>query len=274
MIRVLVLLAVLAAPALAHDLRPGVLAFVESEPGELRVRFLPPIDSRGEAIDLALVLPDGCTRKDDRVHCTRGFGGELAVGGMRGHAMKIYVSLERDGKRRDWVLTSEAPRLDLGPSPPVTVHDKIRAGVHAFGDVHVALALAFVFAFGVTAQLGWALLAFTLARVLAAQLHLDGPFEACVALAVVLLARGKQPPHAIAAGALFGIASGLALPGAPWFQVGVALTAAVIVALAAAVAVGTRRLVGERRVVRVRAHRAACHALGALAVYWLLARVV
>ena len=87
--RALVALSLVAAEASAHDLRPGVLAFVEHEPGELGVRFVPPIDSRGEAIDLALVLPDGCSRKGDRVRCRDGFGGELAVGGMRGHAMKI-----------------------------------------------------------------------------------------------------------------------------------------------------------------------------------------
>src|SRR5688572_31846543 len=80
--RALLLLSMLVATAArAHDLRPGVLSFVEHEPGELGIRFVPPIDSRGEAIDLALVLPDGCTRNANRVRCANGFGGELAVGG-------------------------------------------------------------------------------------------------------------------------------------------------------------------------------------------------
>ena len=108
-------LVTLAAPARAHDLRPGILTFVEDGRYDLRMRFVPPIDSRGEAIDLALVLPDGCTRTGDRVHCKHGFTGTLAVGGMRGHAMKIFVSLERDGARQDWIVTSEAPRLVLPP---------------------------------------------------------------------------------------------------------------------------------------------------------------
>lgn len=111
------LLVVLAAPAAAHDLRPGILTFVEDSHRDLRMRFVPPVDSTGEAIDLALVLPDGCTRTGDRVHCKHGFTGTLAVGGMRGHAMKIFVSLERDGARRDWIVTSDAPRLALPPLP-------------------------------------------------------------------------------------------------------------------------------------------------------------
>ena len=115
LVLVAVALLALARPAAAHDLRPGILTFVEDSREELRMRFVPPVDSTGEAIDLALVLPDGCTRTGDRVHCTHGFTGTLAVGGMRGHAMKIFVSLERDGTRRDWIVTSDAPRLALPP---------------------------------------------------------------------------------------------------------------------------------------------------------------
>lgn len=273
MIRVLVILVALTGLARAHDLRPGVLAFVETAPNELRVRFVPPIDSRGEAIELALVLPDGCTRTGDRVRCKDGFGGELAVGGMRGHVMKIFVSLERAGARRDWVLTSEAPRIDLGPAPPATAHAWIREGIHSFGFVHVVLVLALVLAFGVTRSLGWALVAFTLARVLAAQLEVHGPFDALVALAALLLARTDRTPHPLATGVVFGVASGLALPGGAWFSVGVVFTELVIAAVACGLALGVGKLIGERRVVRVRAHRAARYALGALAAWLLLARL-
>jgi len=275
MIRVVVvaLVAVVALTgvARAHDLRPGVLAFVETGPGELRVRFVPPIDSRGEVIPL--VLPDGCTRSGDRVHCKDGFGGQLAVGGMRGHAMKIFVSLERDGARRDWVLTSEAPRIDLGPASPATAHAWIRNGVHSFGLVHVVLVLALIFAFGVSRSLGIALVAFTLARVLAAQLAIDGPFDALVALAALLLARADKPPRAVATGLVFGIASGLALPGGAWFQVGVAVTQLAIAGIGCVLVVVANRSIGERRVVGVRAHGAARYALGALAAWLLIARL-
>jgi hypothetical protein len=269
MIRALAILVLVATAAQAHDLRPGVLAFVENEPGELAVRFVPPIDTRGEAVELALVLPDGCTRKGDRVHCENGFGGELAVGGMRGHAMKIYVSLTRDGARRDWVLTSEQPRVNLGQAPPANAHAKIAAGVHAFGDVHVAFALALLVLFGVTRRLALALAALTATSALAGLLGFAAPL-AVVALSLVLVARAAlrdtaMPWWTIAA---FGVAHGIT--GGAWLQVGAAATRAAIVGLGVVLVLAASKLIGERRVVRVGAHRAGALALGALAVYWLL----
>lgn len=260
------LVLVLVAQASAHDLRPGVLSFVEHEPGELGIRFVPPIDSRGEAIDLALVLPDGCKRVRDRVRCANGFGGELAVGGMRGHAMKIYVSLVRDGARRDWVLTSEQPRIDLGKAPPANAHAKLQAGVHAFGNLALAFALGLVVAFGATRRLGLALAVMTATALCAGLAGFTAPVT-LAALSLLLLVSRAQPPSWWLPG-VFGLVHGVA--GGAWFQLGVAGTRAAIVGVAAALVYGGAKLVGERRIVRVEAHRAATYALGALAVYWLL----
>jgi hypothetical protein len=205
----LVVFPILAGTAHAHDLRPGILAFVEEAPGELRMRFVPPIDNRGEASEVALVLPDGCTRKGDRVKCKSGFGGTLAVGGMRGHAMKIYVSLERDGARRDWVITSDAPRLDLGSPPGIT--DRI-------GIVALALLVGLLLVFGPSVRLVVAVTAFLAAEALVGFVHIDGPLAACAAASVLLVAREAthDREHAIRhwpwlAGALFGAVSQRAL---------------------------------------------------------------
>jgi hypothetical protein len=267
--RAVIVLALLAADAQAHDLRPGVLSFVEREPGDLGIRFVPPIDSRGEAIDLALVLPEGCARKGDRVRCTNGLGGELAVGGMRGHAMKIYVSLVRDGTRRDWVLTSEQPRIDLGKAPPATAHAKLQAGVHSFGGLAVAFAIALVVAFGATRRLWLGLALMTATSLVAGLAGFVAPIT-IAALSLLQLSSKKYSSEQLSwwLPGVFGIAHGVA--GGAWFQVGIAGTRAVIVGLAAAAIYGLGRLVGPRRVVRERAHRAATYVLGALAAYWLL----
>jgi hypothetical protein len=265
--RALLVLAMLAAVAHAHDLRPGVLSFVEHEPGELGIRFVPPIDSRGEAVDLALVLPAGCRRKADHVRCANGFGGALAVGGMRGHAMKIYVSLERDGARRDWVLTSEQPRIDLGTAPPATAHAKLQAGVHSFSTLAIAFALALVVAFGATRRLWFALALMTATSLLAGLVGFVAPIT-IAALALLQLSRPRSSSWQVWMPGVFGIAHGVA--GGAWFQVGIAGTRAVIVGIAAAVVYGLVRLAGERAVIRARAHRVAGYVLGTLAAYWLL----
>ena len=247
----LALLCVLVAsvPALAHDLRPGILAFVEDAPGELRMRYVPPVDSRGEAQELPIVLPRGCTRRDDRVRCDDDFTGELAVGGMRGHAMKIYVSLERDGVRQDWVLTSEAPRLAI-PPPRRT----------PFPVLHLALFAALLLAFPRRPGVG---LAFVAAHVASGFAGLA--FAPLVSLAVVFAAREAISPRMqapVATAAVFGAVSGNAMP---------LVIAGELVALAAlAIAL---RSIGERRIVGLRAHRAAAYALGALASYRLIAEL-
>ena len=299
---VLVLL-LLAGIAHAHDLRPGILAFVEDEPGELRMRFVPPIDNRGEAIELAVALPDGCTRKGERVRCKDGFGGVLAVGGMRGHAMKIYVSLERAGVRSDWVITSDAPRLELGPAP---------SRLDRLGIMALALLAGLALVFGPSLRLLMAVAAFVAAEALAGMYTVAGPFAACAAVSVVLVAReavlvwrgaarsrndaddahgalaanvSRNDPFRLAridasrasllvrwpwlTGALFGAVHGLAFAPRPIYLAGQVVAAGVFAALVALAA----HLVGERRVVGLRAHRAAGYALGALAAYWLLAHL-
>jgi hypothetical protein len=262
--RAIVILLLLTGIAHAHDLRPGILAFVEDSPGELRMRFVPPIDTRGEASDVVLVLPDGCTRKGDRVHCKSGFGGTLAVGGMRGHAMKIYVSLERDGTRRDWVITSGSPRLQLGAAPGIT--DRI--GIPA-----LALLVGLLLLFGPSGRFLVSVVAFLAAEALVGFVHIDGPLAAVAAASVLLVAREATHDRVTAmrrwpwlAGAVFGAVHGLAFSPRPVY---VAAQLAVIGVVAALVALSDRS-VGEGRIIRLRAHRAACYTLGALAAYRLL----
>jgi|SRR5688500_11187766 len=245
-----IVIAATALPAAAHDLRPGILAFVEDSPDEVRMRWIPPVDSRGEAQELPLVLPAGCTRTGDRVRCRDGFHGEIAIAGMRGHAMKIYVTHERAGVRRDWVLTSEAPRITIAPAPS------------RIPWPHVALFAALLLACEPrrTARFVATLLVFVAAHVAAALVGIAPAIAATAGTLVLarsaLRTRSRWPwLVAACAGAMSATAS-LPLVGAEL---------AVITATAIAA-----RLIGERGIVGLRAHRAAAYALGALAAYWLV----
>jgi hypothetical protein len=300
---------VLCGRAAAHDLRPGVLALTEVSPGEYALRFLPPVDSRGDAMELALALPVGCSRTAAaRVHCEGPLAGELGVVGMRGTATRtLLVLTRRGGERREWVLDPVRPRIDLGRSPPSGIRAWIRIGIaHIWtGYDHLAfvIGLLLVLQVSLSRRLLATITAFTVAHSLTLTLAVLGvarvhsnPVEACIALSVLLVAREAlhERPTAIRqwpwiAAAVFGLVHGLGfastlsqlgLPRASLarslvsFNVGVELgQLAVVAAVVGLVALG-RHLVGERRVVRVSIHRAACYGLGALAAWWLLHRVV
>ena len=302
---------VLGAPhaAVAHDLRPGVVSLTEVGPGDYALRFVPPIDSRGEATDVSLVVPPGCTRTtDDRVRCTAAIAGELAVLGMRGDAMKTIVILARaDGERAEWILDADSPRITIDAAPPAGTLTWIRFGVeHILGGLdHLAfvIGLLLVLELSLGRRLLVTITAFTLAHSLTLALAVLGvvevnaaPVEACIAASVVLVAREAthREPTAIrrwpwlAAGGFglihgLGFASALREVGLPReslakslasFNVGVELGQLAVVAVIVGGAALVRRSVGERRIVWHHVHRAACYALGALAAWWLVERVV
>jgi hypothetical protein len=290
----------------AHDLRPGVLSLTEYEPGNYLIHFVPPIDSRGDATDVAIVFPPGCTRTADRVHCTDSIAGELAINGMHGSAMKTIVVLVRNGERSEWILDAESPHITIGASPPAGILAWIRLGIaHILGGFdHLAfvISLLLVLDFAFDRRLLLTITAFTLAHSITLALAVLGminvhaaPVEACIALSVLLVAREAthREPTAIrrwpwlAAGGFglvhgLGFASALRVLGLPRasiastlvsFNVGVELgQLAVVAVLVAGVAV-MRRLIGDR-VRGANIHRAACYVLGALAAWWLLQRVV
>lgn len=304
---VVVVLLAIAGTAAAHDLRPGVVSLVERADGDYALRFVPPIDSRGEALELTLVVPEGCVRERDILRCERGLGGELGVVGMRGDAMKTIVVLERlDGSHHEWILTADAPRIALDAAPPRAALPWIRIGVEHIlgGPDHLAFVLGLLLVLQVTfdRRLLFTITAFTIAHSLTLALSalrvVDvpiAPVEACIAASVLLVAREAthtQPtvvrrwPWLAAAG--FGLLHGLGFAAAlgeiglprgalawslVWFNVGVELGQLAVVAGVLAIVTLWRRLIGERWVVGPHVHRAVCYLLGALSAWWLLARL-
>jgi hypothetical protein len=300
------LLILVARDASAHDLRPGVLSLTEREPGDYAIHFVPPIDSRGDATDVTISFPPGCTRTDDHVRCDGSLAGELAITGMHGNAMKTIVVLVRDGERSEWILDAGSPRITIGASAPAGVLAWIRLGIaHILAGLdHLAfvISLLLVLDFGFNRRLLATITAFTIAHSITLALAVVGvirvhvaPVEACIALSVLLVAREAlhREPTAIrrwpwlAAGG-FGLVHGLGfasalrelgLPRASLarslvsFNIGVELGQLAVIAVLVGLVATARRLVGDR-VRGANIHRAACYLLGALAAWWLWQRVV
>ncbi|HEX5059185.1 MAG TPA: HupE/UreJ family protein [Kofleriaceae bacterium] len=302
------ILVALAANADAHDIRPGVLSLTEQSRGDYALHFAPPIDSRGDATEIAIDFPAGCTRNADRLHCDDAIAGTLVIRGMRGAAMKTLVILVRaSGERSEWIVDAAAPQITIGASPPSGLFAWIRVGIMhiltGFDHLAFVIGLLLVLDFSLGRRLLVTITAFTLAHSLTLALAVLGviavhpaPVEACIALSVLLVAREgthEQPTVIrrwpwLAAGA-FGLIHGLGFAtalrelGLPReslaralvsFNVGVELGQLAVVAVLVALVAAARRLIDERRVVGRHVHRAACYLLGALAAWWLLDRVV
>lgn len=294
--------------AAAHDLRPGVLSLVERASGEIALRFIPPVDSRGDVVELVIELPPGCSRTDTVVRCDSGLAGELAVIGMRGNAMRTVVTVQRqDGETAEWILSADSPRITIGRTPPRTALPWIVIGIeHILGGIdHVAfvIGLLLVLQIVVDRRLLLTITAFTLAHSLTLALAVldviavpSAPVEACIAASVLLVAREAthSGPTAIrrwpwlAAGAFglihgLGFASALGEIGLPraalawslvWFNVGVEVGQLAVVMVVVAVAWLGRRSIGKRWNIGPHVHRTVCYLLGALAAWWFLTRVV
>jgi hypothetical protein len=294
--------------AAAHDLRPGVLSLTERERGDYALRFVPPIDDRGDVTDVSIVLPAGCARDGGRVTCPGGIAGELGVRGMRGNAMRTLVILVRaGGERSEWILDADHPRITIGAAPPAGMLAWIRIGIdHIIGGLdHLAfvIGLLLVLQVSIDRRLLFTITAFTIAHSVTLALAVLGivsvraaPVEACIAASVLLVAREAthREPTAIrrwpwlAAGGFglihgLGFASALSELGLPReslarslvsFNIGVELGQLAVVAVVVGATALARRLIGERGVVGARVHRAACYALGAVAAWWLIERLV
>ncbi len=291
----------------AHDMRPGVLAMTEVSPGDFALRFVRPVDSRGDSREVDVLLPAGCARDGARVRCDEGLVGELRVVGLRG-GMKIVIVVTRaGGQRSEWIVDAKAPRVDLGSSPPSTFTSWLWLGVThilaGFDHLAFVLGLLLVLEVAVDRRLLATITAFTVAHSITLGLAVlgvvtveAGPVEACIALSVLLVAREalhREPTLLrrmpwLAAGTFglvhgLGFASALREIGLPQvsltttllaFNLGVELgQLAVVGIVAGSVAVG-RRSIDQRRVLGRHVHRAACYVLGAMAAWWLLERVV
>lgn len=299
-----------AGEASAHDLRPGVLSLAETRRGEYDLRFVPPVDNRGETARVTIAFPPGCVREGDRVSCGGELGGTIEVRGMRGDAMRTIVQLQRlDGARDEWIVSAAEPRATLGVAPPSSWLAWVWIGIEhiVWGLDHLAFVIGLLLVLGVRRglvldrRLLLTISAFTLAHSLTLALAVLGvvrvaipPVEACIAASVLLVAREAThgAPTLIRrlpwlAAAVFGLIHGLGFAsalgevGLPresvawsllWFNAGVEIGQLAVVAVVLLLASFVRQFVTDRSAVGRGVHYAASYLLGGFSAWWLADR--
>lgn len=286
----------------AHGFRPAVLALTEEAPGVYRVQWTAPVDTSGVDAPVEPVFPDPCRRTQARLDCTPGdLRGAIVFEGLERHRARVVVVVRRlDGSVHESIVTSDQPRLQLSESVGESASTWLRLGLEhiVIGLDHVAFVLGLLLLVGTASlrRLVLTITTFTLAHSLTLLLASGGwlqvsaaPVEATIAASVLLVAREathrratatRRWPWAVAA--VFGLVHGLGFAGAfasvgagqtwsgwslVWFNLGVELGQLAIVVIAVVAAKAARPRLDRLRL-------PACYALGGLAAWWFLERLL
>jgi hypothetical protein len=305
------LLVVLASTrAAAHGLRPGVLTLVEREPGVFTLAWTEPVDTAGKGAPVEIVFPEPCrparlaqATTGDTLDCgTGGLRGAIEVRGLEGDRARVMTLVRLlDGREIETLVSDQQPSVDVAGSPGRSATAWIGLGIEhiLIGIDHIAFVLGLLLVVGTRSirRLVATITAFTIAHsitlVLAATDTLvlaAAPVEATIAASVVLVAREsmharrtltRRAPWVVAF--VFGLVHGLGFAGAlaSWglpagwigwslvsFNVGVELGQLAVVLAAVAIV----RAIGPRLALQLQ--RPAAYAIGGLAAYWLLQRVL
>jgi hypothetical protein len=297
----------LAAPARAHDFRPGVLALREISAGVFAIAWTEPVDTRRSTRErVSIRFPEHCERAGNRLSCgARGLEGAIVFRDMPDPRARVVVSVDSRGSAPfEAVVTGESPRVELGSGESFL--DWIGIGLEhiAFGLDHVLFVLGLLLAIGFERRIVLAITAFTLAHSITLALavfdlvHLpSAPVEAAIAASVVLVARegltrgdslAQRAPWLVAL--VFGLVHGLGFAGALrevglperalgralfGFNLGVELGQLAIVGLAVGAAYIAKGVYMTRASgFRDRLRRTACYGIGAVAAFWLVERTI
>jgi hydrogenase/urease accessory protein HupE len=245
----LVLLASLgAAPAFAHEVRPGYLDVQELGPNRYAVTWKMPISNE---VKLALRphLPEGCAREGDghmsrtgsavverwAETCTGPIDGEpIRIEGLEKTITSVFIRVSlASGEVYSAIARPDSPEVALGKGAPPSVPRYLMLGIEHIlsGWDHLLFVTGLIVLVSGVWRLAKALTAFTLAHSItlgAAALGLAGlpprPVEAVIALSIMAVgveivrhARGKggftsAAPWAVAFG--FGLLHGFGFAGA------------------------------------------------------------
>jgi hydrogenase/urease accessory protein HupE len=243
-------LALVAAPAHAHQFAPALLEIEELSAEEAAVKWKQPA-VRVQGSQLRPVLPVECEGIGDpevqkegtgmrarwRIRCPGGLTGKaVGVEGIAGSQADVLLRVTlRDGRRMRHVLKAETPSftIDADSSRAGVVKDYAALGVEhiLLGWDHLLFVLALVLLVGWGRSLVWTITSFTaghsitLALASLGVVHVpQAPIEAAIALSIYFLAveltrvrKGdptltQRAPWAVAAG--FGLLHGLGFAGA------------------------------------------------------------
>ncbi len=246
----ILLLALAAAPARAHQFAPALLEVEELAADEARVSWKQPA-VRVQGSRLRPVLPVECEGIGDpqvqqegtgirarwQMRCPGGLSGKsVGVEGIAGSQADVLLRITlRDGRRLRHVLKADAPsfRIEADSSRAGVFRDYAGLGVEhiLLGWDHLLFVLALVLLVGWGRSLVWTITAFTaghsvtLALASLGLVHVrQAPIEAAIAASIFFLAveltsvregartLTQRAPWAVAAG--FGLLHGLGFAGA------------------------------------------------------------
>jgi len=303
----LMLLALVSGAVSAHELTMAEMEVRETAPGE----FLWQWTASGEkaaAVELMPVWPESCTAEMNMLRCgDKGLFGTLGVDGVgQRYSAAIVKVFWLDGQARVFTLTAGQPEVRLYGSADdrrgmgEIAHAYLVLGVEHIlaGFDHLLFVLSLLFLVGFNKRLVYTISAFTLAHSLTLALSALGwltlrspPVEATIALSIMLVAvealnkektLSRQWPALVAF--LFGLVHGLGFAGALasiglpqkhlfvallTFNVGVEIGQLLVVALA----YGVYRAFAARPQF-LAARVPALYAIGGIAAYWSIGRVV
>jgi hydrogenase/urease accessory protein HupE len=264
--------------------------------------------NRPASEDLKPVWPEGCRSEENLLRCgAAGLRGTLTVEGVgKRYSAAIVRVYWQDGQTRVYTITAAQPSVRVyGSADDQRATGEIAwaytaLGVeHILGGIdHLMFVLALLFLVGFNRRLLWTITAFTAAHSLTLALSALGwltlrppPVEATIALSIVLVAgealRGQDTlsrrwPAVVAF--LFGLVHGLGFAGAlkeiglPQNHMAVALlTFNLGVELGQLLVVGVAFLVYRALAGRpgfARARTPALYAIGSIAAYWSIGRIL
>lgn len=304
---VAVVAALLVAPAVAHEMTMAEMQLREMSPGEFVWQWTAS-ERRAPQDDLKPSWPENCRPDDNVLHCgPQGLTGVLSIDGVgTTYSAALVKVFWLDGQSRVYTLTAGQPNVHLyGSADDRRGMGEIARAYLVLGIEHILtgvdhllFVVSLLFLVGFRRRLLWTITAFTAAHSLTLASSALGllvlrppPVEATIALSIVLVAGealhhrqtwARRWPALVAF--VFGLVHGLGFAGAlkeiglPETHLAVALaTFNVGVEGGQLATVGVAWLVwraASRVPALLRLRTALLYAIGAVAGYWSIARIV
>jgi HupE / UreJ protein len=294
--------------AQAHEMTLSELTIKEYAPNEFIWSWGAPGKNRPIADDLSVKFPAHCKVDLRTLSCPeKGLSGEISIRGLGENYSATLLRVSSLGmEQRVFTLTSIQPHVTLTVSgrdersaSQIASAYTVLGIQHILGGIdHLLFVITLLFLVGFQRRLFWTVTAFTLAHSITLALSALGllvlrpaPVEACIALSIVLVASEalsksqtwtKQLPAFVAL--LFGLVHGLGFAGALkeiglpenhlgfsllGFNLGVEIGQIGVIALAWL----AFRLTRSFQVID-KLRRTALYAIGSLATFWTMTRVV
>jgi hydrogenase/urease accessory protein HupE len=304
---ILAFLALVSSAVSAHELSMAEMEVRETSPGEFLWQWTASSD-KAPSVVLAPVWPESCTVDMNMLRCgEKGLFGTLRVDGVgEDYSAAIVKIYWLDGQTRVFTLTTRQPEVHLyGSADDKRGMGEIASAYAILGVEHILsgfdhlmFVLSLLFLVGFNKRLVYTISAFTLAHSLTLALSSLGlltlrppPVEATIALSIMLVAAealhkeqtlSRRWPALVAL--LFGLVHGLGFAGALseiglpqnnlfvallTFNVGVEVGQLMVVALC----YGLYRALASRPFF-IAARKLALYAIGGVAAYWSIGRIV